>query len=205
MIPAVPEVSVFRIPLDAAGETQFIQRIGYFHLWQFENSDGSISLDGAVGVVFGGNGTREDQVPMGYNSRVQYRQPVDRCTIRWLSQPGRVAVFLVGPSADAMEANNIPARQLVFQGQAPLWTVANVVVGTTAAQIVAAEPNRQRVVIQAPSANAAAVALGPVNTVSMSTGLLLEPGQAWEGRSSGAYWAIGPVAGLNVRVIREAA
>lgn len=202
MIPAIPEVSVFRIALDQAGESQFIQTIGYFHLWRFENSDGTVSLDGELGVVFGGNGTRDDQMPMSYNSRVQYDRPVDRCTLRWNAQPGRVAVILVGPRGSQMEANNTPARQLVFQGQATAMQTAAVAVLAAATQVAAANTRRSRVLIVAPASNIATIFVGPQG-VTIANGIPLDPGQSYVGFSSARYDAIAAAVGNNVRVMEE--
>jgi hypothetical protein len=202
MIQAGPEISVFRLPLDVAGDWTLTQRVGYFHLWQFENTDGSVSLDGIVNVVFGTTGGDDDAVPMGYNSRVQMNQTVDRVRLTWEAQAGRVAVVVCGPSAQAMEANNIPARQIVFQGQARSMIVQNIVVLNTVTTIVNTETNRARIIFQALITNTAPIYLGP-SGVTVATGLCLEPGQVFVGLSNAPYRAIAPITGQNLRVMRE--
>lgn len=205
MIPNIPEVSVFAIPLDVAGSTMLRQRVGYVHLWQFENiADGSISLDGAVDVVFGGQSTQDDALPMGYNSRVQISSPVDALTIRWAAQPGIRARFLVGPDARAMEANNIPAKQLVVSSGSTAVATSSATVGVAAAQILAASSTRARAVIQAPTTNTADVVLG-VSGVTMASGIILTPGAAFEWRATAAVFAIAGAAAQGVRIYTEAA
>jgi hypothetical protein len=205
MIPRSAEISVFRIPLDVAGESLLRQRTGYFHLWQFENiADGTISLDGQISAVFGSLATVDDAVPFGYNSRVQFRPPVDQVNMRWNAQPGIRAVVLVSFNPDALEASNIPARQLVFQGQAPTLTTQAATVGTVAAQVIPANSFRQRLVIQAPSGNAAHVIIGP-SGVTLGSGVILEPGGVLVLNSSAAIFAISSLAGQGLRIMEERA
>lgn len=206
MIPYIPEISVFRIPLAAAGETQIRQRCGYFHLWQFEKIDtGEIALEGAISAVFGGQATTDDAVPFGYNSRIQFRQPVELVTLRWTAQANTRAVIMLAPSAEGLEANNIPARQLVFQGQATGFQTGSVAVGTTQTIIRPANPPRQRLILQAPITNPSAVAIGQITGVTMANGIILEPGQSFVGFSGGTYRAIAPVTGNELRFMEEEA
>jgi hypothetical protein len=205
LIPYIPEISVFRVPLATAGETQIRQRIGYFHLWRFEAIDtGAISLDGELSAVFGGQSIADDAVPLSYNSRIQFRQPVELVTLRWSAQANTRAVIMVAPNADGLEANNIPARQLVFQGQASSLLVSSVAVGTVQTTLRNANPARQRIVFQAPITNPSTVAIGG-NGVTMATGILLEPGQSFVGLSSQQYRAIAPIAGNEIRWMEEEA
>lgn len=205
MIPRSAEISVFRIPLDVAGESLLRQRTGYFHLWQFENiADGSISLDGTVNAVFGSLATVDDSVPLGYNSRIQFRPPVDQVMLRWNAQPGIRAVVMCSFNPDALEASNIPARQLVFQGQAPVLATSAVSVGTGAVQLIAANTFRQRIVIQAPAGNSAAVIVGGAG-VTLANGMILEPGGVMILNASAAIWGIASLAGQSVRILEERA
>lgn len=205
MIPSIPEVGLFRLPLANAGETVIRQRTGYFHLWQFEYIDTGLQcLDGVVNVVFGGQSVTDDSIPFGYNSRAQFSAPVELVTLRWVAQPNIRAVFLIGPSANGLEANNIPAKQLVFQGQAPAFTSQAIAVGTVATTLLAANPNRQRIIIQAPVSNPAQVFIGPIG-VTLGSGIILDPGASFIGQSSGEYRAIAAAVGNNLRVMEERA
>ena len=197
------EVSIFRVPLDVADRMLITQQCGYFHLWRFLNSDGSLSLEGEIGVTFGGQWDAE-RVPFGYNTKLQLAVPVDRVLLTWSAQPGRVAEILMTRDPRGLDGENAPARQLVFQGQATQFTTGNVTVGTVAAQIVAPNARRSRVVISAASGNPAAVFIGPVG-VTTGNGLPLEPGQSFVGFSSAEYRAISTAAGCVVRTMEELA
>jgi hypothetical protein len=197
------EVSIFRIPLDAAGSQLVSQQCGYFHLWRFINSDGSISLDGEISATFGGQWDNE-AIPFGYNSKLALIVPVDRILIEWAAQPGRSAEILMTRDPKGLDGNNTPARQLVFQGQATAMENNAVTVGTSAAQIVAANSRRSRVIITAPAGNPSVIYFGRVG-VTLANGTPLEPGQSMVGLSSAEYRAIAPVAGCSVRILEELA
>lgn len=197
------EVSIFRIPLGAAGSQLVSQQCGYFHLWRFINSDGSISLDGEISATFGGQWDNE-AIPFGYNSKLALIVPVDRILIEWAAQPGRSAEILMTRDPKGLDGNNTPARQLVFQGQATAMENNAVTVGTSAAQIVAANSRRSRVIITAPAGNPSVIYFGRVG-VTLANGTPLEPGQSMVGLSSAEYRAIAPVAGCSVRILEELA
>jgi hypothetical protein len=197
------EVSIFRIPLHAAGSQLVSQQCGYFHLWRFINSDGSISLDGEISATFGGQWDNE-AIPFGYNSKLALIVPVDRILIEWAAQPGRSAEILMTRDPKGLDGNNTPARQLVFQGQATAMENNAVTVGTSAAQIVAANSRRSRVIITAPAGNPSVIYFGRVG-VTLANGTPLEPGQSMVGLSSAEYRAIAPVAGCSVRILEELA
>jgi hypothetical protein len=197
------EVSIFRIPLNAAGSQLVSQQCGYFHLWRFINSDGSISLDGEISATFGGQWDNE-AIPFGYNSKLALIVPVDRILIEWAAQPGRSAEILMTRDPKGLDGNNTPARQLVFQGQATAMENNAVTVGTSAAQIVAANSRRSRVIITAPAGNPSVIYFGRVG-VTLANGTPLEPGQSMVGLSSAEYRAIAPVAGCSVRILEELA
>lgn len=205
MIPNGPEISVFRVPLDVAGQTVIRQRVGYFHLWQFENiSDGSVSLTGQVSATFGGQATQDDAVPLSYNSRMQFRPTVELVTLRWQAQANTRAVFVMSASADALEANNIPARQIVFQGQATSIVTGVAAVGTVAAQLVAANGFRQRLIAQAPVTNPATVVVGDAG-VTLANGLQIEPGGSIVLQSSAPLFGLASAAGGFIRWLEERA
>lgn len=205
MIPSGPEITVYRIPLDADGQTLIRQRVGYFHLWQFENSaDGTVNLSGQMTAVFGGQATQDDGVPLSYNSRVQFRPTVDLVTLRWNAQPGIRAVIVMSASADALEANNIPARQLVFQGQSPRIATGVQSVSTSRTQLVPANSFRQRLIVQAPVTNPATVVLGD-NTVTLANGLQIEPGGSLVLTTSAPIFGLSASAGGFIRWMEEGA
>jgi RES domain-containing protein len=197
------EISIFRIPLDVAGSQLVSQQCGYFHAWRFLNSDGTLSLDGEISASFGGQWNTE-RVPFTYNSRLALGTPVDRVLIEWAAQPGRVAEILLTRDPRGLDGQNTPARQLVFQGQATAMQNSAVTVGTTAAQIVAANSRRSRAIITAPAGNPSVLYFGPVG-VTLANGTPLEPGQSMVGLSSAEYHAIAPVAGCSVRILEELA
>jgi hypothetical protein len=195
------EISIFRIPLDVAGSQLVSQQCGYFHAWRFLNSDGTLSLDGEIQASFGGQWNTE-RVPFTYNSRLALGTPVDRVLIEWAAQPGRVAEILLTRDPRGLDGQNTPARQLVFQGQATAMQNSALTVGTTAAQIVAANSRRSRLILQAPITNAASIVVGP-SGVTMANGVILEPGASFIGLSSNAYYAISSAASQNIRVLEE--
>lgn len=195
------EVSIFRIPLDQAGSQLVSQQCGYFHLWRFINSDGSISLDGEISATFGGQWDNE-AIPFGYNSKLALIVPVDRILIEWAAQPGRSAEILMTRDPKGLDGNNTPARQLVFQGQATAIQNAVATVGTTAAQIVAANSRRSRLIIQAPVTNNAPISIGGAG-VTLTGGIILDPGSSFIGFSSARYDGISSVAGQNLRILEE--
>jgi hypothetical protein len=197
------EISIFRIPLDVAGSQLVSQQCGYFHAWRFLNSDGTLSLDGEISASFGGQWNTE-RVPFTYNSRLALGTPVDRVLIEWAAQPGRVAEILLTRDPRGLDGQNTPARQLVFQGQATAMQNSAVTVGTTAAQIVAANSRRSRAIITAPAGNPSVLYFGPVG-VTLANGTPLEPGQSMVGLSNAQYNAIAPVAGCSVRILEELA
>jgi len=205
MIPAVPEVSIFALPLDTGGQFELTQRVGYFHVWQFEDiATGALSLDGAVRVAFGTASSVDDELPMGYNSRIQLDQPVDRLTIRWDAQAGRRVRLLVGPDARNLEANNIPARQLVTGTGSTTIAGGTTVVGTTAANVVTANPLRTRVTLQSDPANTGLIGLSQSSGITIATaGVILRPGDAFVIQSTALVRAISDTPGQLVRRIEE--
>jgi hypothetical protein len=197
------EISTFRVPLDTAGTMLISQQCGYFHLWRFLNSDGSLSLDGEIRATFGGQWDAE-QIPFGYNSRVQLSVPVDRVLLGWNSQPGRIAEILMTRDPRGLEATNAPARQLVFQGQATAMRTDAVAIGTGNTLIAPADTRRQRIVIAAPVGNSGVVVIGPGIT-NLATSLPLEPGQSFVGFSSAQYNARSAATGNFLRILEELA
>jgi hypothetical protein len=195
------EISIFRIPLDAAGSQMISQQCGYFHAWRFLNSDGTLSLDGEIGASFGGQWNAE-RIPFTYKSRLALGTPVDRVLIDWTAQPGKVAEILLTRDPRGLDGQNTPARQLVFQGQASAMQNSAVTVGTSAVQIAAANSRRSRLVVQAPVTNTAALSIGPVG-VTLANGIILDPGNSFVGLSSARYDAISTIAGQNVRIHEE--
>lgn len=205
MIPRGAEISIFRIPLDVAGQTVLRQVTGYFHLWQFERSaTGGISLDGQVTACFGSQATADDAIPFAYNSRMQFRPPVELVTLRWEAQPGLRAVIVVSPSPDALEASNIPARQLVFQGQATAIATGVAPVTTATTQLIPANAFRQRLIVQAPVTNPATVVVGEDLAVTLADGIQIEPGGSLVLTSSAALFGLAGAAG-QLRWLEERA
>lgn len=195
------EISIFRIPLDTEGRQTISQQCGYFHLWRFLNSDGSISLDGEIGATFGGQWDAE-RVPFGYNSRMSLIQPVDRILLQWSAQPGRIAEILMTRDPRGLDGQNAPARQIVFQGQASSMRVSAATVGLVSGQIVPADSRRSRLIVQATITNTAPIFIGP-SGVTGSNGISLHPGASFVGLSSARYDAISTAASQNVRILEE--
>jgi hypothetical protein len=197
------EISIFRIPLDVAGSQLVSQQCGYFHAWRFLNSDGTLSLDGQISASFGGQWNTE-RVPFTYNSRLALGTPVDRVLIEWAAQPGKTAEILLTRDPRGLDGQNTPARQLVFQGQATAMQNAAATVGTTSAQLVAANSRRSRLIIRALNTNTDMVWLGPAG-VTVGNGIPLSPGESFVGLSSAAYYAISGTAGQSMRILEELA
>jgi hypothetical protein len=195
------EISIFRMPLDTAGQQLISQQCGYFHAWRFLNADGSLSLDGEIGASFGGQWNAE-RIPFTYNSRLALGTPVDRVLIDWTAQPGKIAEILLTRDPRGLDGQNTPARQLVFQGQATAMQNTAVTVGISAVQIAAANSRRSRLIVQAPITNTAALSIGPVG-VTVASGIILDPGASFVGLSSAQYNGISGAAGQNVRVYEE--
>lgn len=200
---ATLEITPLTIPLDSAGSLLLSQQIGYFHCWRFTRGDGSVDLEGEVRASFGGQ-TNAERIPFTYNSKIALAVPVDRVLVEWDAQPNRIALIYMTRDPRLVEAQNIPAKQLVFQGQATRHLVSNLTVGTGAVNVALNEPDRLRVIIQAASTNTAAVTIAN-NSAQAPNGLILDPGASFVGFSSAAYTAISTVAGQNVRVMRELA
>jgi hypothetical protein len=201
------EISVFEIDLSSAGQQLISQQCGYFHLWRFLNSsDGTISLEGEVRCTFGGQWS-EERVPFGYNSRIQLAVPVDRVLVEWNAQPGRRAEILMTRDPNGLDAQNMPARQIVFQGQSRVVGLSSFAIPVTpsATQVQGNNPGRQRVLIQAPLGNPGPVIIGPSTGAGtlLSSGLVLEPGQTFVALASTAYFATSPISGNRLRVMSE--
>jgi hypothetical protein len=197
------EISIFRIPLDTAGEQLISQQCGYFHAWRFLNSDGTLSLDGQIGASFGGQWNAE-RIPFTYNSRLALGTPVDRVLIDWTAQPGKVAEILLTRDPRGLDGQNTPARQLVFQGQATSMRSAAQTVGTAASTIVAADTRRSRVIISSLLSNTDRVIIGGAG-ITLAAGLPLDPGASFVGFSSALYQGISATAGQQLRILEELA
>lgn len=195
------EVSIFRIPLDTAGKQLVSQQCGYFHLWRFLNSDGSISLDGEIGATFGGQWENE-AIPFGYNSRLALAVPVDRVLIEWAAQPGKIAEILMTRDPRGLDGQNTPARQLVIQQGSSIAQNSAATIGTTASQLFAASGTRARAIIQSNPLNASNIYLGS-SGVTSGNGIILTPGSAYEWRATNACFAVADSAGQNVRIMLE--
>lgn len=196
------EISIFEIPLDTAGNQLISQQCGYFHAWRFINAnDRSLSLDGEIFATFGGQWNTE-RIPFTYNSKLRLIVPVDRVFVEWAAQPGRIAQILLTRNPQGLDGQNVPARQLVFQGQATDMENAAATVGLAAAQIVAANSRRSRVIIRSIISNNDMIWIGP-NGVTVSNGIPLSPGESFVGLSSTAYFAISNTAGQSVRILEE--
>lgn len=196
------EVSIFRIPLDTAGKQLVSQQCGYFHLWRFLNSDGSISLDGEIGATFGGQWENES-IPFGYNSRLALAVPVDRVLIEWAAQPGRVAEILMTRDPRGLDGQNTPARQLVFAGQARTATTRALSVGSGASvQVLAPDSTRSRAVIKALSTNTDRIFLGQT-PLNFGSGAPLEPGESITLQLSGSIRALAGNGTQELRILEE--
>ena len=196
------EVSIFRIPLDAQGKQLVSQQCGYFHLWRFLNSDGSISLDGEIGATFGGQWDNE-AIPFGYNSRLALAVPVDRVLIEWAAQPGRVAEILMTRDPRGLDGQNTPARQLVFQGQARTASArAASVISASSSQILAPDSTRSKATIKALTTNTDRIFLGqtPLNS---GNGIPLEPGESISLALSGSIRALAASGTQEMRILEE--
>jgi hypothetical protein len=197
------EISIFRIPLDVAGQQLISQQCGYFHAWRFLNSDGTLSLEGEIGASFGGQWNAE-RIPFTYNSRLALGTPVERVLIDWTAQPGKVAEILLTRDPRGLDGQNTPARQLVFQGQATTMRNAAQTVGNAASTIVPADTRRSRVIISSLLTNTDRVVIGGAG-VSLAAGLPLDPGASFVGFSSALYQAISGTAGQQIRILEELA
>lgn len=206
MIPRGPEITVFRVPLESAGEMILRQTCGYFHLWQFEKiSDGTPMLDGVVGASFGAIASADDAVPMGYNTRIQFRPVVELITLRWVAQQDTRAVFVMSPSPDALEGSNVPARQIVFQGQATNFGTLAFNIGPVRTTVAPSRPSRQRIVFQAGAGNSDRIFLGTSGVLVGGNAIVLEPGASFEARTSEAISAIAATDGQILRRWEETA
>jgi hypothetical protein len=182
MIPRGLEYSLFRQPLDVAGDVILGQRTGYFHLWRFEDAAGVLQLDGEVRVSFGTAGG-DDFIPFAYNTRLQLTPPQDRTRIAWTAQPNRVAVILISADAQAVEAQNTPARQLVIGSGANTIGTGVVLIQGTLTQIRAANPARSRLVVKVRDTATGRVTIGPSGT-ALGSGLTLHPGESFIANAS---------------------
>ena len=196
------EISIFRIPLDVAGSQLISQQCGYFHLWRFLNTDGSVSLDGEIGCTFGGQWNQE-RIPFTYNTRIALATPVDRVLLEWNAQTGKTAEILMTRDPRGLDGQNTPAKQLVIQQGSATASNSNATVGTAAASIVPANTSRARAVIQSNPLNTANIYLGQTG-LTVGNGIILPPGAAYEWRASNACFAIADAAGQNVRIMQEA-
>jgi len=195
------EISIFRIPMDAAGSQLISQQCGYFHLWRFLNVDGSVSLDGEMGASFGGQWNAE-RIPFTYNTRLALGTPVDRVLLEWTAQPGKTAEILLTRDPRGLDGQNTPAKQLVIQGSSSQTQNSSATVGTTAAQIIASNPARGRVIIQSNPFNTSNIYLGQIG-LTTANGIILAPGAAYEWRGQNAVFAISDAANQNVRIMTE--
>lgn len=206
MIPNGPSITSQTIPLETAGEMVIQGPIGYLHLWQFENAAGALDLDGTVSVTFGSLNPADDDVPLGYNSRIQMAVPVTFVVIRWAAQPGRRARLLMAPTAAGLEASNIPARQLVTVTNATTLVMNTTTVGLTSASMLPNTTLRLRGVVQSDPANTGLIGLGTASSVTLATaGVILRPGDSFEFRVSMAVWGISDTAAQLVRRYEERA
>ena len=195
------EISIFRIPLDAAGSQLISQQCGYFHLWRFTNTDGSLSLDGEIGCNFGGQSNQE-RIPFTYNTRLALATPVDRLLVDWTAQPGKTAEILMTRDPRGLDGQNTPARQVVIQGTAAQAVNSSATIGTSAAQIIAANSARARAIIQANPLNTSNLYIGQTG-LTVGNGIILNPGSSYEWRGVNAVFGIADAAGQNARIIVE--
>lgn len=207
MIPNIPEITIFRIPLTTAGETILRQKIAYFHLWRYESIlDGSSQTDGELSAVFGAQGSQDDAVPFSYNSRIQLAQPVDMVKMTWAAQTDRRAVILVAPRGEGIDGTNVPARQIVTPDQGAVGNNAvTAVTSGTRATILAGNVNRLRAVVQAPLTNTAPLYVGTASVVNLPTqGIILDPGASFEFKNySGVIFALAQSGTQNARTWEE--
>ena len=207
MIPNIPEITLFRIPLATAGETILRQKIAYFHLWRYESiADGSAQTDGELSAVFGAQGSQDDAVPFSYNSRIQLAQPVDMVKMTWAAQPDRRAVILVAPRGEGIDGTNVPARQIVTPDQGAIGVNAvNPVGPSTRVTLSTANPNRLRVLVQAPLTNTAPVYIGNASTANLPIqGTILAPGASFIfSNYSGVIFALSQSGTQNIRTWEE--
>ena len=199
------EVSIFRIQLDAAGSQLVSQQCGYFHLWRFINSDGSISLDGEISATFGGQWDNE-AIPFTYNSKLALIVPVDRILIKWAAQPGRSAEILMTRDPKGLDGNNTPARQIVFQGQAGVAQQSAITGIIPTASVLILPPNsaRQRVILKSPINNTSTIYVGQAG-FNASTGMPIEPGESLVLFTSGGLRALASSGSQELRILEEVA
>lgn len=199
MITSGPKLSVTTIDLTNAGSFTIEEAIGYFHVWRFEYSDGSLTSDGLISVQFGGPYNSEP-LKMGYNGKVELAEPVSRTTISWTAQYRRVQLLTAG---DAKGLNTTaPAARTIANVSGSL-NVGSATVGTTATLLIGVNSSRQRGVIQAPSTNLSVIEIGNAS-LTLGSGIRLDPGDSFVvGANYAAVYAIAGVSGNAVRFWEE--
>ena len=203
MSKASPISDIFPINLSVAGSVTVYGKIGYFHVWELIDTNGSQVLDGRIVAQFGDANARK--VPCTYNSKIEFTKTVDLVVLSWTAQPGRIALIIIAEDAQAFEANNAPTRQLVTSAIGTGIARAQFTVGTSAVVIAPANTLRQSVVIQ--NRGTALVAIGHDNatTVAGATGgLVIDPGASITvDKTTAAIWAIAAAAGQDIRTLTE--
>lgn len=152
-----------------------------------------ISAAGAVSVMFDDEGPWLE-LEKGLGLRLQGGFE----SVRVKSAAAQTVRLLVG-SGDVVDARTtLTAGAVVTVAGGASFAAAAVVVGTSAVQIAAANVLRLRAMVQALSGD---VFVGGSNAVTAANGVRLAAGESLELETSAAIWAIGSVAGRDVRVL----
>ena len=194
------KLSITRIPLTTASAGFFIEEeLGYFHVWRFENPDGSFTADGEIQVTFGAQQNVEP-IPFGHNAKITFDKPVTRTQIAWKAQ-NRTVVLLTAASSKKMDTSAPAARIITNVGVS--LNVNSVAVPAAPGQVLAYNATRQRGVIQAPLSNSLTVEIGGI-ALAAGAGIQLDPGDAFViGANSAAIYAVAAATGCTLRYWEE--
>lgn len=203
-----PEYQIYWVDLSNAGTHEVVGAYSIFRMVWAGTRDFSINppiasqlrLDAQVEVLFGAR--EDDYVPFTVNGVA--RGEVGRYRLRWQSQPGVWAAFLV-TNNEALAGLLIeapPARQIVTQTAGVSLQASKVAVGVSAVVAASARATRQKLTIKNNSSST--VYLGSDASVTTASGFPLDPGEGFtfEGTSAAVY-AIAGAAGLDIRILEE--
>jgi len=191
-------MSIFKIDLATAGKQTIDLNSGLLRFINCETASGALDLNGKVNVRLGQ--TDSETVVLRLNNAVS-GVPARHITLSWDAQSGLTATFLLSPDKSTLDIDADPPAQLVTGELASNVGNASVTVGTSAVLLASAASTRKSLTIQ--NLGASEIYIGG-SGVTTANGLKVASGQPWTTTTAtGAYYAIGAAAGLDVRLLEE--
>lgn len=194
---------ILRIPLNLSVERSIDNplRIGFpFRCLFFETSNNP-SANFFLRPT--SNDSSQSSMKVSYRDAWSINGQVPQAFLHWPAQPGVTGEIVVLTDSEIRSGSQISltAGGFSISDGATVQTIPAVTVGVASSQILAQDYSRKCVTIQ--NLGSASIYIGD-STVTVATGVRVQPGESVPWRNTSELWAISSAAGQDVRLMKEA-